>query len=320
MNRCLLRDREDWRTWINTFSARATNSNTWKKLDPDHPVPLRVKPTRPQLPEPSKYHGAFSNQSRPSELSDQGYKAYKRDLLDYDMLLMHYNSDLEAYEREQKKIRELTALLQSTVSLYLQRKCCLPDRPLQEWLSSLKAEVGVDDCENQPPQASQQRYETQTTGIHGYLKTTEPLQMQQHILSPRLSNRCGHADFFPAVAKGSTMSIFVRREIGSLETLRCKEEIKERFREHTRISQPQGPGNERAGAFAAVDDTSTLAEAGAATQSSKRDAPVTAESAPSTKRIRNKCHGNQASSHRVRLKQRRSMFSTPSNRELAPAW
>ncbi|KAG6022691.1 hypothetical protein E4U19_004834 [Claviceps sp. Clav32 group G5] len=156
MNRCLLRDREDWRTWINTFSARAVSSDTWEKLDPDHPVPLRVKPTRPQLPDPSKYHGAFSNQSRPSELSNQGYEAYERDLLVYDMLLIHYSSDLEAYEREQKKIRELTALLQSTVSLYLQRKCCLPDRPLQEWLSSLKVELGVDDCENQPPQASQQ--------------------------------------------------------------------------------------------------------------------------------------------------------------------
>lgn len=102
------------------------------------------------------YNGAFSNQFRPSELSDKGYKAYKRELLNYDVFLMHYDSDLEAHEGGQKKIRELTVLIQSTVSLYLQRKCCPPDRPLQEWLSNLKVKVGVDDCENQPPHASQQ--------------------------------------------------------------------------------------------------------------------------------------------------------------------
>ncbi|KAG6246459.1 hypothetical protein E4U24_003709 [Claviceps purpurea] len=56
---------------------------------------------------------------------------------------MHYDSDLEAYEGGQKKIRELTALTQSTVSLYLQRECCLPDRPLQEWLSNLKSKLGL---------------------------------------------------------------------------------------------------------------------------------------------------------------------------------
>lgn len=125
------------------FSARATKSGIWEKLNPDHPVPLLVKPTRPQLPNPSDYSEITF---LASGLSDKGYKAYKVDLLNYDMILMDYNSDLEAYESEQKKIREFTALIQSTVSLYLQRKCCLPYRPLQEWLSNLKVEVGVDDC------------------------------------------------------------------------------------------------------------------------------------------------------------------------------
>jgi hypothetical protein len=59
-----------------------------------------------------------------------------------------------------------------------------------------------------------------------------------------------------------------------------------RFREHMSVHHPLRLGKHRAGAFATADDASFLAEGGATTQGSKRDASTAAKSAPSTNRIR----------------------------------
>jgi hypothetical protein len=54
----LLRDQDEWTTWINQIQARAAVYNIWNNLILDHLVPFLVEPTLPEPPEVSRYHPA----------------------------------------------------------------------------------------------------------------------------------------------------------------------------------------------------------------------------------------------------------------------
>jgi hypothetical protein len=143
----VLRDQDGWKTWINQIQARAAAHNIWNNLNPEHPVPFITKPTLPAPIDLSIYHPVAAVQvaSQVSELSAQGQKAYKEDMEYQRQLIDNYKLRYHEYEIEQNSIQHLTALIQSTVAPHLQRTCCTPDQPLQEWLSNLKLAVGVDD-------------------------------------------------------------------------------------------------------------------------------------------------------------------------------
>jgi hypothetical protein len=99
----LLRDQDEWTTWINQIQARAAVYNIWNNLNPDHLVPFLVEPTLPEPPELSGYHPATGIQeaSRPSELSAQGQKAFKEDMEHYKTLTERYKLNYRKYEMEQ---------------------------------------------------------------------------------------------------------------------------------------------------------------------------------------------------------------------------
>jgi hypothetical protein len=71
----LLRDQDEWTTWINQIQARAAVYNIWNNLNPDYLVPFLV--------------------------SAQGQKAFKEDMEHYKTLTERYKLNYRKYEMEQ---------------------------------------------------------------------------------------------------------------------------------------------------------------------------------------------------------------------------
>jgi hypothetical protein len=327
----LLRDQDEWTTWINQIQARAAVYNIWNNLNPDHPVPFLVEPTLPEPPELSGYHPATGIQeaSRPSELSAQGQKAFKEDMEHYKTLTERYKLNYRKYEMEQKSIQHLTALIQSTVAPHLQRTCCLPNQPLQKWLSNLKLTVGVDDRIEQ--ERARERYHAalkpmrNTNNWDTWLAEYDQASSDAAAYSvPEVTQINGVTkDFLSAVAKIAPIWATTFQDTGRFEPLMSRREMMKRFREHMSVHHPLRSGKHRAGAFATADDASFLAEGGATTQGSKRDASTAAESAPSTNRIRGRPRyqrqGNQALGHQASSNKRPSDYEPANAGSKCPA-
>jgi hypothetical protein len=327
----LLRDQDEWTTWINQIQARAAVYNIWNNLDPDHPVPFLAEPTLPEPPELSGYNPATGIQepSRPSELSAQGQKAFKEDMEYYKTNTERYKLNYRKYEIEQKSIQHLTALIQSTVAPHLQRTCCLPNQPLQDWLSNLKLAVGVDDRIEQ--ERARERYQAalkpmrNTNNWDTWLAEYDQASSDATAYSvPEVTQINGVTkDFLSAVAKIAPIWATTFQDTGRFEPLMSRREMMKRFREHMSVHHPLRSGKHRAGAFATADDASFLAEGGATTQGSKRDASSAAESAPSTKRIRGRPRyqrqGNQASGHQASSNKRPSDYEPANAGSKCPA-
>ncbi|KAL5398755.1 hypothetical protein PMIN03_012746 [Paraphaeosphaeria minitans] len=145
----ILRDENDYRTWLSQLQARCAAYDVWKKVNPESNERPLPKPIEPELPDfatyaPNANIGDGETPNRLSELSASGAKAYKEDLDVYKLQMERYKLRLNEYKAEKANLQQIVVFIQSTVTPHLQRTCCLPDASLKEWISKLKATVGID--------------------------------------------------------------------------------------------------------------------------------------------------------------------------------
>ncbi|KAI8930685.1 hypothetical protein NX059_012294 [Plenodomus lindquistii] len=147
----ILRDFTDYTGWYSQLQFRAIAYGIWEKIDPKSTTVPHKEPVAPEAPEASGYTPGPNIETplRPSDLSQSGLKAYKEDLEYYKVMADQYKTRRHIYEREQNGLQQIIAFIQSTVTPHLLRTCCLPDNSVREWLSRLKATVGVDEAPEQ---------------------------------------------------------------------------------------------------------------------------------------------------------------------------
>ncbi|PVH93318.1 hypothetical protein DM02DRAFT_696302 [Periconia macrospinosa] len=145
----ILRDENNYQTWLSQLQARCAAYDVWTKVDPNSTTTPLAKRREPELPEFSAYTpnanvGGDDVPERLSDLSTAGQKAYKEDLDVYKLHMERYKLRLSEYKAEKASLQQIVMFIQSTVTPHLQRTCCLPDTTLKEWVTKLKATVGVD--------------------------------------------------------------------------------------------------------------------------------------------------------------------------------
>ena len=125
----ILHDQTDYATWLTQIQARCVAYNIWENIRRVTPVPFLLEPIQIRLPAFENYApvAGIEEATRLSELSNAGQKAFKEDMEHYKMLTKQYKIDRYWYKTQQKSIQHVIALIQLTVTPYLQRTCCLLD-------------------------------------------------------------------------------------------------------------------------------------------------------------------------------------------------
>lgn len=143
-----LRDQHDYRAWYDQLQARCIAHKVWDQVNPDSAVAPMAEPIAPELPDISTFTPASSLAeghvpARISDLSSSGQGAFKDDLEFYKLQMDKYKVRYAAYKTESANLQHIMALIQATVSQYLQRTCCPPDQSIKQWIANLQAEAGI---------------------------------------------------------------------------------------------------------------------------------------------------------------------------------
>lgn len=285
-----LRDHTDYTGWFTQLQARCVVHNIWDKINPKSTVLETPKPLPVRAPLVTDYTPAVSIDipTRPTELSSGGQKAFKEDLEYYKILLEQYKSDRHEYEKERTSMQQIVAFIQSTVSPHLLRTCCLPDKPLRQWITDLQLTVGVDEQIEQ--ERARDRYLSALKPMRSVSQWDTWLAEYDQAATEAETYRVAELsqlnvitkDFLAAVNKVAPIWSTNFQDNGRFATGMSRKEMMKRFREHMMMHHPLRSGKHRA--FMA-DDASFLAEGGATSQSNEGDAQH-AESAPSSNRGR----------------------------------
>ena len=207
-----LRDQHDYRAWYDQLQARCRAHKVWDQVNPDSAVAPMAEPTEPEIPDISGYTPASALAdglipTRLSDLSSSGQRAYKDDLEIYKLYMEKYKVRSAAYKTELANLQHIVALIQATVSQYLQRTCCSPDQSLKQWITNLKAEAGVtQDYERKiartryrsalKPPRSATSWDTWLTEYNQAAKEAEVLQVPEVLQIKEVAE-----DFYTAVEK-----------------------------------------------------------------------------------------------------------------------
>ena len=300
-----LRDYTDYTAWITQLQVRCVVHDIWNKVKPIATTPLLAKPIQVRAPIVSEYTPAANIDipTRPSELSTTGQKAFKEDLEYYKILVEQYKSDRHEYEKEQASLQHIIAFIQSTVSPYLLRTCCLPEQPLKQWIINLKLTAGIDE---QIEERARDRYlaalkpMTTASNWDTWLVEYDQAATEAEIYRVAELSQLNviTRDFLTAVNQVAPIWSTNFQDNGRFAAGMSRKEMMKRFREHMMANHPLRSGRHIA-AFVS-DDASYLAEGGAITQSSDRDTSH-AESAPSKNRGRSR-NQRQTGKNNVRTK------------------
>lgn len=290
----ILSSQHDWTTWYNQIKALCATHLIWEYVKEEAPLPFIIKPILPTPPECSIYTPAagYEEATRVSQLSTQGQKMYKEDLDAYKIDIEHYKLTIQEYNTQQKSVQHITQLIQSTVAPYLQRTCCLPDQSLRQWLANLKLTVGVDDRIEK--ERTRERYYAALKPMRNTHNWDTWLVEYDQASSDATVHGVSEVkdidnitkDFLQAVNKAAPMWAAAFQNNGRFNPSMTRKEMMKRFREYMSLNHPLKPVYKKQAFFAEADDSSFLAEGGATTQDSQKDASAAMESAPSNPRGR----------------------------------
>jgi hypothetical protein len=291
----ILSDFSSWTPWLQQLETRSVSLNTWELITPNATKVARIKPTFPSQPSITRYEGRASlcfddNGERllpehPSDLTQNGIKAWKDDVEYYKMSLEEYKNKNKKYQEERASLDKLVVYIQQTVSPHLMKNCCKPGQPIRTWLATLKDTVGVDAEEERErarnrylaalkPMRQASSWETWLAEYDHAATTaeTEGVSEVQNIADVT-------QDFLRAIIKVAPTWEVTFKEHGRREKNMTRKEMMKRFRDHMSEHHPT-KGKHRGGAFVA-GDASFLAAGGASTPGTDRDASHAAEDAPS---------------------------------------
>ncbi|KAG6029723.1 hypothetical protein E4U19_000787 [Claviceps sp. Clav32 group G5] len=222
-------------------------------------------------------------------LTANGLKTYDRDMVRYRTLIESYKIKQHKYEKEATGIDTITQLIQSTVATHLQDSCCNPDDSLPQWIANLKRRVGIDDRVEK--ESARKRYKEALQPMrntnHWETWLEEYDQASSHAESVRLPDLSlfdmVSLDFGDAVAQVAKNWVPGFMDNGRFEPDMNRREMIKRFRDHMTRYHPLDK-KIRGSVFMTAEDQSSLAAGGASTQSRKRDASASTNSASVPKR------------------------------------
>ncbi|KAG6024472.1 hypothetical protein E4U19_003685 [Claviceps sp. Clav32 group G5] len=181
--------------------------------------------------------------------------------------------------------------------------CCNPDDTLQRWITNLKRRAGIDDRVER--EHARRRYKAALIPMRGPNQwntwLTEYDQASGHAeavgVTDLLSFDMVSLDFGDAVARVAPNWVPGFMDNGRFEPNMDRREMMKRFRDHMTRYHPLEK-NSRVGVFVTADDQSSLADGGASTQSRKRDASASTDSAPVPKRPKRKNNAKATTSQK----------------------
>ena len=266
----MLRDEHDYRAWYSQLQARCISHNIWDQVNPAAATPRQAIPTEPTLPDfatyaPSTTLPAGAVPQQPSDLSSVGLRAYKEDLEFYKLQMERYKLAYTRYKVEETSLQQITAFIQSTVVAHLQQSCCLPDQTIRDWITNLKAQVGITD-EAEREQA-RQRY-------HSALKPPRSVnswdiwlaeynqaatEAETLTVPDTTQFRSVAVDFMSSVNKIAPMWAATFQSNGIDQTGITRQIMMRRFREYMMLNHPITRGRSQKAAFAVEDPSVFLA-------------------------------------------------------------
>ena len=271
----MLRDEHDYRTWYNQLQARCEAYKVWAQVDPDSITTPLVEPTQPGLPDISDYTPSSALgegvPARLSDLSSSGQRAYKDDLEVYKLQMESYKLKHAAYKTESASLQHIVVLIQSTVAPHLQRTCCLPSKPLKQWVKNLKLEAGI---------ASKVEQEQARTRYHNALKPPRSVNVwdlwlteysqaaseAEMLTVPEVSQiDIIAADFTSAVNKIAPIWAATFQATGKDNPDLSRKDMMRRFREYMTLNHPVTRGRSQKAAFV-IEESSYLASNHRSTQ------------------------------------------------------
>jgi hypothetical protein len=296
----ILLDFSSWTPWLQQLETRSVLLNVWELIAPTATKIARIEPTFSSQPSITKYEGRASLgvdddgerllPENPSDLTQNGIKAWKDDVEYYKMLLEEYKNKDKKYQEERASLDKIVVYIQQTVSPHLMKNCCKPGQPIRTWLATLRDTVGIDAEEERErardrylaalkPMRQASSWDTWLTEYNHAATTaeTEGVSEVQNLVDIT-------RDFLRAILKVAPTWEISFKEHGRREKNMTRKEMMKRFREHMSEHHPV-KGKYRGGAFV-TGDASFLAAGGESTPGTDRDASHAAEDAPSNPTIR----------------------------------
>jgi hypothetical protein len=296
----ILLDFSTWTPWLQQLETRSVSLNVWELIAPTATKIARIKPTFPSQPSITKYEGRASLgvdndgerllPENPSDLTQNGIKAWKDDVEYYKMSLEEYKNKDKKYQEEQASLDKIVVYVQQTVSPHLMKNCCKPGQPIRTWLATLRDTVGINAEEER--ERAHDRYLAALKPMRQASSWDTCLTQYDHAATTAETEGVSEVqnfvditqDFLRAILKVAPTGEISFKEHGRCEkNMTCKEMMK-RFQEHMSEHHPV-KGKYWGGAFV-TGDTSFLAAGGESTSGTDRDASHAAEDAPSNPTIR----------------------------------
>ena len=269
-----LRDQHDYRAWFDQLQARCKAHKVWDQVNPDSATAPMAEPIEPEIPDISEYTPASAladgiTPTRLSDLSSSGQRAYKDDLEIYKLYMEKYKVRYAAYKTESVNLQHIVALIQATVSQYLQRTCCSPDQPLKQWITNLQAEAGsTQDYERKiartryrmalKPPRSVTSWDIWLTEYNQAAKEAEVLQVPEVSQIKEVAE-----DFYMAVEKIAPSWVashqFQLSALKESQSNQSRRDMINSFRQNMMISQPITRGRSQKVALV-VEDSSHLTQ------------------------------------------------------------
>jgi hypothetical protein len=306
----ILTDQYSWTAWYKQFQVKCDALKNWELVDPAQTIEPPRQPAIPEAPIVSEYHRDMSPQSsitvnpgvqtrsnsqqttqghgqrpatRASELSLGGQAAYRQDLEAYKLLLEAYKLQDKRYQDSQRRYEKLAEHIQSTVSPHLQLSCCGQGETVRQWVTSLRATVGIDSSEEQlqardryhtalKPMRAPASWETWLAEYDQATTRAEALQVpevREYIYVEK--------DFLGAVAKVAPVWTTTFAGPGHDSLAMNRKKMMKLFRDH--MSQSNPPKGKQKSAFAAGE--ASYHAGGEPDPGTQRDASSVAEVAPS---------------------------------------
>lgn len=278
----MLRDEHDYRAWYNQFQARCISHNIWEQVNPSTATPRLVEPTEPEMPDfsiyaPSAQLPIGDTPKRPSDLATVGLRAYKDDLEFYKLQMDRHKVAYARYKAEEANIQHITAFIQSTVVAHLQQSCCRPNQSVRDWITNLRAQVGITD-EAEREQARQRYHHALRPPRSANSWDTWLAEYNQAATEAETLNvpdttqfRSVAVDFMSAVNKVAPMWAATFQSNGIDQPGITRQTMMRRFREYMMLNHPTTRRSQKA-AFVVEEPSIFLAANSNADQRVDRDA------------------------------------------------
>ncbi|KAF9730182.1 gag protein [Paraphaeosphaeria minitans] len=351
----ILSDPSKWIPWYRQIKMQCEALEIWDIVDPEGDIEPSTKPTEPLPPLVSDYEPAATRRNTPSassvstrtvrgsarattqgivdpvnsiaqtsiiptrysELSAEGKEAYDGDSREFRMVFDSYRIRERNYRDERTNIAAIIKHLNITVSPHLQVSCFEEHETLRNWITNLRAAVGVDldeeirrvrerYHESLKPMRSPQNWESWLSEYDQAATRAEALKIGDVIQRTLVVD-----DFLKATSRIAPAWMATFTGAGSDRSNMERRQMMKLFREHMSLAHPTR-GKSRS---AFMTGEAAHAASGESDSNTQGDASSVQIRAPST----NPSQGNQRQSNKRRMNAPNNKSKQSQKRDTAEA-